>query len=76
MENFIFCAVSDIKKGIRIFPEAIQGQNVLVLRYFTFEPKFKLRWCRDGDLLGPQIPVTTGGFELRTSCIQSSYLTH
>ena len=29
----------------------------------------KLRWCRTRDLLGSQIPVTTGGFELRISCI-------
>ena len=36
----------------------------------------EVRWCRAQDLLGSQIPVTTGGFELRISCIQSSYLTH
>ena len=33
-------------------------------RYFNFKPSFKLRWCRARDLLGSQIPVTTGGFEL------------
>ena len=43
-------------------------------RYFNFEPSFKLRWCRAQDLFGSQIPVTTGGFELRISCIRSSYL--
>ena len=43
----------------------------LTLRYFNFEPTFKLRWCRARDLLGSQIPVTTGGFELRISGIQS-----
>ena len=47
-----------------------------MLRYFNFEPSFKLRWCRARDLFGSQIPVTTGGFELRISCIQSSYLTY
>ena len=41
-----------------------------MLRYFNFEPSFKLRWCRAQDLFGPQIPVTTGGFELRISCIR------
>ena len=46
------------------------------LRYFNFEPSFKLRWYRARDLLGSQIPVTTGGFELRISCTRSSYLTH
>ena len=35
-----------------------------------------LRWCRARDLFGSQIPVTIGGFELRISCIRSSYLTH
>ena len=35
-----------------------------------------LRWCRAQDLFGSQIPVITGGFELRISCIESSYLTH
>ena len=36
-----------------------------MLRYFNFEPSFKLRWCRARDLFGAQIPVTIGGFELR-----------
>ena len=36
----------------------------------------KLRWCRARDLFGSQIPVTTGGFEQRISCIRSSYLIH
>ena len=43
-----------------------------MLRYFNFEPSFKLRWCRAQDLFGSQIPATTGGFELRVSCIQTS----
>ena len=38
-------------------------------------PQF-LWWCGTRDLFGSQIPVTTGGFELRISCIRSSYLTH
>ena len=38
------------------------------LRYFNFEPSFKLRWCRARDLFGSQIPVTTRGFELQISC--------
>ena len=36
---------------------------------------FYLRWCRARDLFGSKIPVITGGFELRISCIQSRYLT-
>ena len=44
--------------------------------YLNFEPSFKLRWCRAQDLFGSQIPVTTEGFELRISSIESSYLTH
>ena len=47
-----------------------------MLRYFNFEPSFKLRWCRARDLFGSQIPVTTGGFELQISYIRNSYLTH
>ena len=35
-----------------------------------------LRWYCARDLFGSQIPVTTGEFELRISCIRSSYLTH
>ena len=46
-----------------------------MLRYFNFESSFKLRWWGARDLFGSQIPVTTGGFELRISCMQSSYLT-
>ena len=45
-------------------------------KYFNFEPSFKLRECRPRDLLRSYIPVITGGFELRISCIRSSYLTH
>ena len=32
-----------------------------MLIYFNFELSFKLRWFRVQDLLGSQIPVTTGG---------------
>ena len=35
-----------------------------MLRYFNFEPSFKLRWCCARDLFGSQIPVTTGGFAI------------
>ena len=48
---------------------------IFLLKYFNFEPSFKLRWCCAQELFGSQIPVTTG-FQLRISCIQSSYLTH
>ena len=41
----------------------------------NFEPNFKLWWCRARDLFGSQIPVTTRGFELPISSIQSSYQT-
>ena len=47
-----------------------------ILRYFNFEPSFKLRWCRARDLFGSQIPMTTRGFEQSISCIQSHHLTH
>ena len=33
------------------------------LRYFNFEPSFKLRWRHARDLFGSQIPVSTWGFE-------------
>ena len=35
---------------------------------------YKQRWCRARDLFGLQVPVTTGGFELQFSCIQSRYV--
>ena len=47
-----------------------------MLRYFNFQSSFKLRRCLARDLLRLQIPVITRGFELRTSCIRCSYLTH
>ena len=31
-----------------------------MLRYFNFDPSFKLRWCLARDLFGTQILVTTG----------------
>ena len=47
-----------------------------MLRYFNFEPSFKLRWYRAPDFLVSQIPVTIGEFEWRIFCIRSSYLTY
>ena len=42
-----------------------------------FEPSFELWWCYAGMVLfGSLVPVTTGGFELQSFCIRSSYLTH
>ena len=35
-----------------------------------------LQRCWSQELFQSQIPVTTGGFELRISCKQSNYLTH
>ena len=32
-----------------------------MLRYFNFEPSFKLRWCCAQDLFGSQIPVPQEG---------------
>ena len=43
----------------------------ILLRYFYFEPSFKLIWCRARDLFGSQIPVTARGFKLQISCIWS-----
>ena len=39
-----------------------------MLRYFNFEPNFKLQWCCAQDLFGSQVPVTTERFELQISC--------
>ena len=65
------------KSIVLIYDLGLSCENsVQKLRYFNFEPSFKLQWCRAQDLFGLQIPVTTGGFELRISCIQNSYLTH
>ena len=41
-----------------------------MLRYFNFEPSFKLQCCRAREVFGSQILVTTGGSELRISCIR------
>ena len=38
-----------------------------MLRSFNFKPSFKQQWRRARDLIGSQIPMTTGGFELRIS---------
>ena len=65
------------KSIVLIYDLGLSCENsVQKLRYFNFEPSFRLQWCRARDLFGLQIPVTTGGFELRISCIQNSYLTH
>ena len=59
---FIYCRDHQIQKFL------------IILRYFSFEPRFKLRLYRARDLLGLQILVTTWGFELRISWIQCRYL--
>ena len=51
-------------------------QRNFILRYFNFEPSFRLRWCFAQFLFGSQIPLTSRGFKLRISCIQSIDLTH
>ena len=51
-------------------------KQIYFLRYYNFEPCFKLRWCRARNLFESQVPVTTGGFKLRISCMWSSYLTY
>ena len=56
-------------KKILTFIEILENfiqlkMDVVILRYFNFEPSFKLRWCCAQDLFGSQMPVTTGGFEL------------
>ena len=33
-----------------------------VLRYFNFEPSFKLRWCCARDIFGSQIPVADSSY--------------
>ena len=35
------------------------------LRYFNFEPCFKLQWCRTRNFLGSQIAVTKGGLNCK-----------
>ena len=48
-----------------IFLNIIQNYICIkeLLRYFNFEPSFKMRLCRARDLFVSQIPVTTGGFD-------------
>ena len=46
--------------------QGIPGQTYYKKKHFE-----KLRWCHARDLFASQIPVTTGGFELRISCMQT-----
>ena len=46
-----------------------------LLKYFNFEPIFKLWWCRALGLFELQIPWHTGEFEQRITYIWSCYLT-
>ena len=67
--------MDDIHKIIKEY-NPNKKRKILVLRYFSFEVSFKLRWTRAKNLFRLQIPVTTGRFELQIFCIRSSYLTH
>ena len=72
--TYFFYVVGWVKNGVRqSYFRIFQSTMFFMLRYFNFEPRFKLRWCRARDLFGSQIPVTTGGFELWISCIRSNY---
>ena len=66
--------------GFQISLIALFTFRSLVL-HIEFHPNlnfkhFILRWCCARHIFGSQIPVTTGGFKLRISCIRSSYLTY
>ena len=82
----IFCKLSSYLTHLTIRPNRLGKFGVpeihqlstgaadlcwLMLRYFNFEPSFKLRWCRAEDLFRSQISVTTGGFEMRISYIRN-----
>ena len=54
--------------------QRLRHQNDITWLCSNFIIVYFLRWCRARDLFGSQIPVTTGGFELRITCIRSSYL--
>ena len=76
----IFTWIYKIRRT-RIFSGKIQNLAGLEL---SEETTLALHWRKisyfcDGVVLEislDQIPVTTGGFELRISCIRSSYLIH
>ena len=56
---------------VNMFGDRYQYRNGGVSKLYL-----QLRWRRARDLVGSQIQVTTGGFELRISCIRGDYLTH
>ena len=66
------------RKVIHLHKRALRivYKNYISLRYFNFEQGFTQPWCHGLYLFGSQVPVTEGEFELRISCMQSSYLTH
>ena len=66
----IYSRISQTIKQLQWIQNTIVNTSVLVIFWCL------LRWCRARDLFGSQISVTTGGFELRISCIRSSYLTY
>ena len=75
-----FCDLATVDSKIRplwIFFKIFYFLSLIfMLRYFKFEPSFKLRWCRARYLFESQIPVITGRFEMRISSIRNSYLTN
>ena len=59
--------------GKKIRYETVKKQSCRFVIIQIFRIQVILRWYRARDLFGSQILVTIGGFELRISCIQSSY---
>ena len=85
MHEQLLCVLFSTSSGVISIPLGnIIGFNVFASVSFSDPKNFKilkdlfekafLRWCRARDLFGSQIPVTTGGFELRISRIRN--LTH
>ena len=54
----------------------IRNNEKFYLRYFNFQPSFKVRCCHARVFYRSQIPLSTGGSEQQTSLIQCGYLAH
>ena len=52
-----FCG-SEENTYIRI--DLLDDSDIIMSRYFNFEPSFKLRWCRAREIRSSNPPVVTG----------------
>ena len=65
----VFIAMENLRKRVKgmLVNNAKKYKKYVSRPRFLSHERFRLQWCRARDSFRSQIPVTTGGFQLRIS---------